>query len=64
MKTKPKTKTKKAALKKPADRKAAPRTRIEARITKKEKDMLKRYAKSNRLSVTQIIKNWLKYLLK
>lgn len=61
---KAKTKPKKAALKKPADRKAAPRTRIEAKVTKKEKELLKKYAKSKQLSVTQIIKNWLKSLLK
>lgn len=61
---KAKTKTKKAAYQKPADRKAAPRIRIEATITKKEKELLKKYAKRKELSVTQVIKNWLKSLLK
>jgi hypothetical protein len=64
MKAKTKSKAKKPALKKPADRKAAPRTRIEASISKKEKAMLQKYVKSKKISVTQLIKNWLKSLLK
>ena len=66
MKTKKPAKktTKKAPMKKSADRKAAPRTRIEAEISKKEKELLKRYVKSKKISVTQLIKNWIKSLLK
>ena len=55
---------KKAPLKKPADRKSAPRTRIEAVISKKERTLLQKYVKAKKITVTQLIKNWLKSLLK
>lgn len=55
---------KKAPLKKPADRKSAPRTRIEAVISKKERNLLQKYVKAKKITVTQLIKNWLKSLLK
>lgn len=55
---------KKAPLKKPADRKSAPRTRIEAVISKKERNLLQKYVNAKKTTVTQLIKNWLKSLLK
>ena len=61
---KAKKKTKKAPLKKAADRKAAPRTRIEAKVTKKEKELLHKYAKGKKMTITALINKWLKSLLK
>lgn len=55
---------KKAANRKPADRKAAPRRRVEAVITKKEHEIIKKAAHKNEMTITQLVKNWIKSLLK
>lgn len=61
----PATKTvKKAANKKSADRKAAPRKRVEAVITEREHAIIKKAAHKHEMTVTELIKNWIKSLLK
>lgn len=65
------TKAKKKAIKKPADRRAAPKTktaktriRVEALVSKTERTAINKAAKSKGISVSQMIKNWIKSLIK